>query len=453
MISNNMERIAIIGAGLVGSLQAIILAKKGFKVDVYERRPDMRKATISAGRSINLALSNRGWKAIELAGIRSEIEKMAIPMYGRIMHGVDGSTQYQPYGKAEEAIYSVSRGGLNCQLMDSAEALENVDFHFNWACKDVDLDNNTLHFEHTESQETITVQPDRIFATDGAFSAIRSRLQRTDRFNYEQFYLDHGYKELYIPPGKSGEFLIDKNALHIWPRGEFMLIALANEDGSFTCTLFFPFEGKESFNSLKTKDQVLSFFDRVFPDALAIMPSLAEDYFENPTSSLVTIKCSPWNYQDKILLMGDAAHAIVPFYGQGMNSGFEDCSIFSELLDKHPNNWQTLFSTFSETRKKDGDAIAELALRNFIEMRDLVADEMFLLRKKIEKKIYEKHPNKWMPLYSQVTFSHIPYSEALAAGNQQEKIMDKIMAKANIETIWDSEEIEREILSLKDAIS
>lgn len=446
-----MEKVAIIGAGLVGSLQAIIMAKKGFQVDVYERRGDMRKVELVAGRSINLALSNRGWKAIELAGIREEIKKMAIPMYGRMMHSVDGSTNFQPYGKEKEAIYSVSRGGLNQQLMNSAEALENVNFHFHMQCLDVDLESNTVYFKNDIDQREVAIKPDRIFATDGAFSAIRSRLQRTDRFNYEQMYLEHGYKELYIPPAADGSFQIDKNALHIWPRGEYMLIALANEDGSFTCTLFFPFEGNPSFSSLKKKEDVMAFFKEIFPDALEMMPSLGNDYFENPTSSLVTIRCSPWNYEDKILLMGDSSHAIVPFYGQGMNSGFEDCTVFDEIFESSNRNWNEAFHKFSAHRKKDADAISELALQNFIEMRDLVADASFLLRKKIEKKIYENHPQKWMPLYSQVTFSHIPYSEALAAGKRQEKIMDKIMSKPNIEEIWDSPEIESEILKLADA--
>ena len=443
-----MERIAIIGAGLVGSLQAIYLAKRGYQVDIYEGRSDMRKQEMSAGRSINLALSNRGWKALEKAGVEEVIRKTAIPMYGRMMHDEKGNTTYQPYGKEDEAIYSVSRGGLNCTLMDCAEAYPNVTLHFNHKCKDVDLKSGSLTFERSDSGETITQTPDRIFATDGAFSAIRSRLQRTDRFDYQQKYLPHGYKELSIPPLENGEFQLEPNSLHIWPRGEFMLIALGNEDGSFTCTLFFPFEGEDSFESLKSEEQVIGFFQRVFPDATALMPHLKEEYFSNPTSSLVTIRCAPWNYEDRILLMGDASHAIVPFYGQGMNSGFEDCTVFDEIFDECNENWEKAFNTFSQRRKKDADAISDLALQNFIEMRDLVGDKDFLLRKKIEKKISEKHPAKWLPLYSQVTFSHIPYSEALSNGKRQERIMDCIMAKPNIYEIWDSPEIEKEILEM-----
>lgn len=443
-----MEKVIIVGAGLVGSLQAIYMAKKGFDVEVYERRPDMRKQDLIAGRSINLALSNRGWKAISEADIQDEIRQIAIPMKGRMMHDEAGNTTFQQYGKEDEAIYSVSRGELNQKLMNCADKYENVTFFFNHQCLDVDLKTNELSFKNAEENSKIKVLADRIFATDGAFSAIRKRLMRTDRFNYEQMYLEHGYKELSIPAADGGGFKIDKNALHIWPRGEYMMIALANEDGSFTCTLFFPFEGKRSFNSLQTPEQVEAFFTEVFPDALELMPNLVDEYFENPTSSLVTVKCSPWNYQDKILLMGDSSHAIVPFYGQGMNSGFEDCSVFNDVFLKNNSDWKKSFEEFSKTRKKDADAISNLALQNFIEMRDLVADELFLLRKKIEKKIYNKYPEKWMPLYSQVTFSHIPYSEALANGKRQEKIMDCIMAKENIKELWDDQEIEDEILKM-----
>lgn len=443
-----MEKVIIVGAGLVGSLQAINMAKKGYQVEVYERRPDMRQIKMVAGRSINLALSNRGWKAISEAGIESEIEKISIPMKGRMMHDEEGNTTFQQYGKEDEAIYSVSRGLLNQKLMSCAGEFENVTFFFNHKCLDVDLKTNELTFLETISDKEKIVADGKIFATDGAFSSIRKKLMKTDRFNYQQMYLDHGYKELTIPPAEGGGFKIDKNSLHIWPRGEYMMIALPNEDGSFTCTLFFPYEGENSFESLKTEKEVSVFFNKVFPDAVAMMPNLITEYFENPTASLVTVRCSPWNYKDQIIMMGDSSHAIVPFYGQGMNSGFEDCTVFNEIFEANNHDWSKSFRSFSDTRKKDADAISNLALQNFIEMRDLVADESFLLRKKIEKKIYSKYPEKWVPLYSQVTFSHTPYSEALANGNRQEKIMDSIMAKENIEIIWDSKEVEDEILEM-----
>lgn len=443
-----MEKIAIVGAGLVGSLQAILLAKKGYHVEVFERRPDMRNVKLIAGRSINLALSDRGWKALKMAGVDDKIKETAIPMYGRMMHAEDGTLTPQAYGKEGQAIYSVSRGGLNQTLMNLADKYDNVNFNFNKACKNVDLENNELTFSDVETKEKTIFSPDRIFATDGAFSAIRARLQKTSRFDYSQTYLKHGYKELCIPANPDGTHQIDKNSLHIWPRGEYMMIALPNIDGSFTCTLFFPFEGANSFESIKTEQDVLRFFNERFADVVPLMPDLVTEYFENPTSPLVTVKCEPWNYSDKIILMGDASHAIVPFYGQGMNSGFEDCSVFEEMSANFDGNWAKLFEDFANERKPNGDAIADLAIQNFIEMRDKVADESFLLRKKIEKKLFTKYPDKWMPLYSQVTFSHIPYATANAQGKKQEKIMDVIMAEPEIENNWDSNEIEQRILSL-----
>lgn len=442
-----MEESIVVGAGLVGSLQALMLAQKGHKVDVFERRSDIRNVDLIGGRSINLALSDRGWKALEIVGMTESIKDIAIPMTGRMMHSIDGELTYQAYGKEGEAIYSVSRGELNKRLLLKASENPNVNFHFDHRCLDIDLDQASLKFKNEKTREESTASADRIYGTDGAFSAVRSRMQKLDRFDYSQTYMKHGYKELSIPPNADGSHKLDKNALHIWPRGKYMIIALANLDGSFTVTLFFPFEGEPSFSSIQTEEDVLNFFNEQFPDAVPLMPNLTKDYFENPTSSLVIIRCAPWNYKDKVLLMGDSSHAIVPFYGQGMNSGFEDCSEFWRLSELHNDNWEEMFPVFSDMRKPNGDAIAELALKNYIEMRDLVGDESFLLRKKIEKRIFEKHPNKWMPLYSMVTFSHTPYSDALALGKKQEAIMDSVMSMPNIGDIWDSEEIENKILS------
>ena len=442
-----MEKALVVGAGLVGSLQAVLLAKKGHQVDVYDRRGDIRDVDFIGGRSINLALSNRGWKALELAGVSEEIKEISIPMTGRKMHAVNGDITYQAYGQEGEAIYSVPRGELNRKLILKAAEYENVNLHFDKKCTDIDVKTGDVAFLDSKTGIEYNVNASQIYGTDGAFSAVRARLQKTDRFNYSQEYLRHGYKELIIPPNEDGSHKMDKNALHIWPRGEFMLIALANMDGSFTVTLFFPFEGETSFASLDTDEKILAFFEETFPDALAVMPTLLKDYHENPSASLVIIRCDPWNYEDKVLLMGDSAHAIVPFYGQGMNSGFEDCSEWWRLAEKHGDNWAARFKEFSQERKPNGDAIADLALQNYIEMRDLVGDEMFLLRKKIEKKIYSKYPDKWVPLYSMVTFSHTRYADALAIGKKQEKIMDPIMARADIIQNWDSEEVEQAILS------
>tara|TARA_B100000508_G_scaffold141097_1_gene147090 strand:+ start:201514 stop:202857 length:1344 start_codon:yes stop_codon:yes gene_type:complete len=441
------KNVAVVGAGLVGSLHAILLAKKGMKVDVFERRPDLRKAEVIGGRSINLALSNRGFKALEMAGIADEIRSISIPMYGRKMHDLEGNLTYQPYGKDDEAIYSVSRGGLNQKLMNLADDYSDVQYRFNHKCLDIVLDKNEIFFEDTSENKEVSYTYDHIFGTDGAFSAVRGRLQKTPMFNYSQEYLSHGYKELVIPPNEDGSHRIDKNCLHIWPRGKFMLIALPNLDGSFTVTLFFPMKGEVSFESIKTKEDVMKFFNETFPDAVPHMPTLETDYFENPTSTLVTVRCEPWNYEDKVLLMGDAAHAIVPFYGQGMNSGFEDTSVFSEMYDDESEDMLKLFEDFSEQRVPDGNAIADLALYNYIEMRDLAGDKDFLLRKKIERKFSDMYPSKWMPLYSQVTFSHIRYSDALKAGEKQRKIMDEIMEMENIHNNWEDDSVMEKIMS------
>ncbi len=443
------KNINIIGAGLVGSLVSIYLAKRGYKINIFERRNDMRKELMSAGKSINLALSDRGWKGLEGVGIADDIKKIAIPMYGRFIHHKDGSTAYQPYGKENQAIYSVSRAEINMRLMDLAEQQANVKIHFNEKCTSIDRKNTEVHFENSETNKTSSSKSDLIFGSDGAFAATRLNMQlSSDRFEYNQHYISAGYKELIIPPGPNGEFLIEKNALHIWPRGSFMMIALPNLDGNFTCTLFLPFEGENSFDSLKTEADVKKFFDEEFPDAVPLMPTLIEDYFRNPTSSLVTVKCFPWVFDDKIALIGDAAHAVVPFYGQGMNCGFEDCVVLNQLIDKHKENWPAILAEYEQLRKPDADAIADLAIANFVEMRDKTADPKFLLQKKIEARFSEKYPDKWIPLYSMVTYSpHIRYSTALKEGQKQEVIMQKIMAMPEIEKKWDSDEVEKAILN------
>ena len=390
------KKISILGAGLVGSLAAILLQKRGYQVTVYERRPDMRKASISAGKSINLALSVRGWAALEMAGLKSDIEAIAIPMFGRQIHNLDGSSPFQSYGKNNEAIYSVSRGDLNRKLMTLAEEC-GVTILFNQRADEVDLISNEVHITDTDKGHTIHVKDnDVLMAADGAFSALRNAYVKRDRFNYSQFYIEHGYKELYIPPGANNSFLIDKNALHIWPRKNFMLIALPNFDGSFTCTLFFPFEGNPSFNTLQTPEDITAFFNEQFPDAVNLMPTLCDDFSRNPTSSLVTVKCFPWVYENKSMLIGDAAHAIVPFFGQGMNAGFEDCRVLMDILDNQgDSDWGKVMQSYQQARKNNGDSVADLALQNFIEMRDLVADPAFLERKRIEKQLGLRYPEQF----------------------------------------------------------
>jgi kynurenine 3-monooxygenase len=438
--------IAVVGAGLVGSLLGDYLVKRGYQITVFERRPDMRKNNVDAGRSINLALSARGLLPLQELGLAEKIKQIAIPMHGRMMHDVQGNLSSLPYGKEGQYINSVSRGDLNVSLINAAEE-HGVQFEFNKRCLHIDLastsitltDSATFNQGGTVNSNAVTIRKfDLIIGADGAFSAVRGSLQFTDRFDYSQDYIDHGYKELHIPANAAGAFRIEKNALHIWPRESFMMIALPNPDGSFTCTLFFPFTGPLSFQSLNSDDKILSFFKENFADAVPLMPDLLDDYKRNPTSSLVTIKCYPWS-RNKTLLIGDAAHGIVPFYGQGMNAGFEDCRILNNLLDEHSDNWDKVLPLFEESRKPDTDAIAQLALDNFIEMRDLVGDADFLLRKKIEANLHRLYPQEWIPLYTMVTFSpQIRYSNAYAIGQKQKAIMDNIMQQPGIEQKWQS---------------
>ena len=428
------KHIAIIGGGLVGSLLSIYLSRRGYKVSVFERRDDPRITTSEEGRSINLALSTRGIRALEEVGVAEMIKQLAIPMHGRMMHDRKGSLSFLPYGKQGQFINSISRNGLNRILVDAGEK-EGVHFHFLHRCLSVDVRETSATFQFKDLSPA-TRSFDIIAGADGAFSSVRMAMQVTERFDYSQHYLEHGYKELHIPTAKDGIFPMEKHALHIWPRESFMMIALPNPDGTFTCTLFLPFEGRPSFSSLTRDENILPFFNEFFPDAVPLMPHLSEDYRSNPTASLVTIRCFPW-FLNNTLLMGDAAHAIVPFYGQGMNAGFEDCRILNALLDHHGDNWKNAMVEFQETRKADADAISKLALDNFIEMRDLVADPEFLLRKKIEAKLHELYPEKWIPLYSMVTFNaDMRYSDAYTNGRKQAKIMDDVMMTPGVETRW-----------------
>ncbi|NUN99793.1 MAG: FAD-dependent monooxygenase [Saprospiraceae bacterium] len=431
------KKAVVVGAGLVGALWAVFLAKRGYDVSVFEQRSDMRRAGYAGGRSINLAMSDRGWKAVEQAGIKEKLTQVAIPMYGRMMHSTSGELAFQPYGKDNQAIYSVSRGGLNLELLNIAAEFPNVKFFFDHKCRRFEPSEQAIWFEGPDDSLK-KVEAPLIFGVDGAFSAIRNSLQRLPRFNYSQSYLDYGYKELAIPANEDGSHRLEKNALHIWPRGQFMLIGLPNVDGSFTCTLFLPFEGSEAaFDRLDSDQTVLAFFQKYFPDTIPLMPSLLDDFRQNPASALVTVRCNPWHYEDKVLLLGDAAHAIVPFFGQGMNAGFEDCTLLDEMIDTFDEDWGRIAAAFSASRIEDGNAIAELALRNFIEMRDLVADPKFLLRQKIAARLHEKHSD-FLPLYSMVTFSNIPYSKALQAADEQNVLFNRILALPDIEQNWES---------------
>lgn len=444
---SDQKTIAITGGGLVGSLLAIYLQKRGYKVTVFERRPDLRKNTLDAGRSINLALSTRGLLALSEVGLSEVIQRVAIPMHGRMMHDIAGKLTFQPYGQEGQFINSVSRTDLNVVLMNAAEEL-GAEFRFDHRCTNVDLDKTEITWTLNSPALTpgsamvqhasalYTQKFDLIIGADGAFSAVRSAFQFTDRYDFSQSYIEHGYKELHIP-GYNG-WVMEPNALHIWPRESFMMIALPNPDKSFTCTLFLPFEGSPSFQGLKEKKAIKTFFESMFSDALPIMPTLMEDFIQNPASSLVTMRCYPWT-KNKTFLIGDAAHAVVPFYGQGMNAGFEDCRILNSLLDQYQDSWEKVLPVFQTQRKPDTDAIAQLALDNFIEMRDLVADADFLLRKKIEARLHALYPGRWIPQYTMVTFRpDIRYSEAYTIGQNQKLIMDQIMLIKGIEKNWET---------------
>lgn len=433
------DKIVIVGAGLCGSLLALRLAQRGYEVSIYESRPDLRKVDISAGRSINLALSDRGFKALRLAGVDEKARELCIPMYGRLIHDIEGNTFASSYsGREGEYINSISRQDLNALLLDEAEKHENVKLYFNSKCTNIDIENTIAHFKSYETQEEFAVDAAIIFGTDGAGSVLRKSyyLEKKFLFSYSQEYLTHGYKELEIPANPEGKHQISKEHLHIWPRGKYMLIALPNLDGSFTVTLFLSYEeGNYSFKNLTTEEAVTEFFETQFPDALALIPSIKDEFFNNPTGALGTVKCSPWMYQNKTLLMGDAAHAIVPFYGQGMNASFEDVTIFDTVLDEFEGDWEKVFKKYQEKRKKDTDAIADLAVDNYYEMRDHVANPLFKQKRKIEMDLEKNFPKDYFSKYSLVTFNEdIGYNEALEKGRAQDKALLNLIADKEVST-------------------
>ncbi|GAA4268131.1 FAD-dependent oxidoreductase [Hyunsoonleella aestuarii] len=436
------QNILIIGAGLCGSLLALRLGQRGYNVVVYEMRPDLRKVDISAGRSINLAFSDRGNKAMKLVGIEDKVKALCIPMHGRMIHDINGVSHLSNYsGREHEYINSISRGGLNALLLDEAEKHNNVKIYFNKTCKSVDFENTTALFKDYHSKKEFIEDADIIIATDGAGSAMRKSyyLGKKFLFSFSQDYLTHGYKELSILPKENGDYKTYKNALHIWPRGDFMLIALPNLDGSFTVTLFLSYnEGNYNFNNLTNEEVVLEFFKKEFPDALSLMPNLLDDFFQNPTAPLGTVKCSPWHYRGNTLLMGDAAHAIVPFYGQGMNASFEDVVEFDKVLDENVENWEAVFKTYESTRKKDTDAIADLAIDNFHEMKDHVANPIFQEKRKLEMALEKEFPNEYSSKYSLVTFNEgMGYRNAMLRGRAQDKAILNMLSDGDISTVID----------------
>ena len=425
-MKSSPNKITLIGAGLNGPLLAILLMQRGLSVEIYERRPDMRRVRMSAGRSINLALSTRGIYALQQAGLWERMRSIIIPMKGRMMHSIGGELTFQPYGQTEaEVINSISRAELNVALINAAEE-HGATIHFNQRCTGYDVKTGAIRVRDEDTGEETTRDVGVVIGCDGSASAIRGEMLKLSRFNFSQQYLDYGYKELTIPAGAEGQHLMETHALHIWPRGSHMLIALPNIDGTFACILFLPFEGADSFASLTTRAQVIQFFESRFPDVVRLMPQLADNYSANPTGAMVTVKCSPWYVEGRALLLGDAAHAIVPFFGQGLNCGFEDCTCLVELLDRHGADWARVFAEFEHERKVNTDAIADMAIENFTEMRDRVADSRFLFRKKVELALEAKYPGLFVPKYAMVTFHRIPYSVALARGTVQDRMLTEL---------------------------
>jgi kynurenine 3-monooxygenase len=423
-----VAKFVLIGSGLAGGLLAAYLGRRGYDVDLYERRADPREGNIVGGRSINLAISTRGIHALEQIGIADEALRHAIPMRGRMIHDKSRTLHFAPYDvDPKKCINSIGRASLNTTVIEAAQRHANVRVHFNHKCTDVDLTEAVCRLE-TETGK-LTVRGDAVIGVDGAFSAVRACMQRNiDNFQYNESYLAHGYKELTIPPAPDGSWQIEKNALHIWPRKSFMMIALPNPDGSFTCTLFWEFEGRRSFTTTKTDDDVRRFFDEEFPDAVPLMPTLLEDFKNNLTGSLVTIRCAPWYYCDRVCLLGDAAHAVVPFYGQGMNAAFEDCIVLDECLDKFADNRESAFAEYFERRKENADALADLAIGNFIEMRDKTASRTFRAKKKLDHLLEAALPGVYLPLYTMVTFTRVPYAQAARRARLQDRILYTALA-------------------------
>jgi len=420
-------KFVLIGSGLAGGLLAAYLGRRGYDVDLYERRADPREGNLVGGRSINLALSTRGIQALEQIGIAGKVLKHAIPMRGRMIHPARAGDRiiFAPYDiDPNKHINSIGRAALNTTVIEVAQRYPNVRVHFNHKCIGVDIDSATAHLFDTLTNQPLSASADSIIGVDGAFSAVRQSMQlKIGNFQYDESYLAHGYKELTIPPGPNGSWQMEKNALHIWPRKSFMMIALPNPDGSFTCTLFWEFEGPRSFATTKTDDDIRRFFEEEFPDAVPLMPNLLDDFRNNPTGSLVTIRCAPWFYKDGVALVGDAAHAVVPFYGQGMNAAFEDCVVLDECLEKFPHDRHRAFAEYFERRKVNADALADLALENFIEMRDKTASRAFRAKKKLDHFLEAALPGIYLPLYTMVTFTRIPYAEAARRAQLQDRII------------------------------
>ena len=440
-----MERIIIVGSGLVGTLLALYMARLGHRVSVYDRRDDPRSTTESAGKSINLTLCERGFRALDRVGVGDAVRRFTIPAYGREMHSAGNGTTFQAYGNHGEAIHSIARSDINRTLVQQAARHPAIRFEFNHECRDVDCDRPAVCLRSVATGEESRVEADRIFGCDGAFSTVRRRLQRRDLLDYSQSFVPQGYKELRLPAGAGGDWALNRNAIHIWPRGGYMLIGFANLDGSFTLALHLPFEGEPSFASIRSGDDLRALFRRDFPDVLPLLRDLEHDFFAHPVSSMVTIRCSPWTVDGKVALIGDAAHAIVPSYGQGANCGFEDCSVLHDCLESSGGGWEAALAEFEGRRKAEAEAIADLALEHFEELQERLGDAEFLLRKRIELRIAELHPDRYASLYSMISFTGLSYVEARRKDLEQRAIVDRILATPDIERALEAGQADQRI--------
>ncbi len=428
-----METILVAGAGLVGSLLSIYLARLGHQVQLFDRYPDFREAAVPGGKSINLTLCERGFAALDRVGVGDRVRSISVPCYGRVIHSADSTLEYQPYGTRREAIHSVSRNHLNRVLLGMALEQPTLDCHFKQKILEVDLHQPSLTLRDLRSGAMTELPGDRLFGADGAHSAVRTQMQRTRRFDFTQEYLDQAYKELSVAPAADGGWALEGNAIHIWPRGHYMLIGFPNLDHSFTLSLHMPYEGAApAFSSVSTPEELTALFSASFPDALPLLPNLVADFFGRPEASMITVRCSPWTFEDKVLLIGDAAHAIVPSYGQGANSGFEDCSVLADCILEGGGDWRQIFSRFETQRKPNADAIGDLALEHFHELRDLVGDHEFQLRKKVERRLSELYPDRYVPLYNLISFTNVTYVEALQRERVQRALLDRLMADPGV---------------------
>jgi kynurenine 3-monooxygenase len=440
------RNILVVGAGLVGSLLAHFLARLGYAVHLCERHSDPRQGAAGGGRSINLTICERGFAALDLVDAGDAVRAIGVPCCGRVIHNRDGSVEFQPYGSRGEAIYSVSRNRLNRTLLDLALQRPEVSCSFDERCLEVDLARPSATFQNRRSGAVACRPADLLFGADGAYSQVRLQMQKTQRFDYAQEYLDQAYKELRLPPTAAGDWALEKNAIHIWPRGHYMLIGFPNLDGSFTVALHMPYEGEPSFASVRDEPALLALFRSCFPDALPLMPTLAKDYFAHPPTSMITVRCFPWTCNGRVGLIGDAAHAIVPSYGQGANSGFEDCSVLADCLATQ-GSWPAALADYEQRRKPNADAIAELALEHFIELRDKVGDPEFLLRKQIERGLADIHPERFTPLYALISFTTVPYVEARRRGREQETLISWVMAQPRVRERLAGEDELRQLLA------